>query len=133
MGWLKPWFEQAMQESWSELLQELEEMQAEFPVPPLQKTMRDEGNVLIVEVTVPGWSRRHTVDVRVEGNVLLISGVFMEKTASGARRETTFSMTQWLPVPVDESQLQTDIKPGGKLIVTIPKRKKEQRAKTEAD
>ncbi|PTM58146.1 Hsp20/alpha crystallin family protein [Desmospora activa] len=122
MGWLKPWFEQAMQEGWNELIQELEELRAEFPIPSLQKTMRDEGEFLVVEVVVPGWSRRHTVDVRVEGNVLLISGVFMEKTPAVAHQETTFSMTQWLPMPVDESRLQTDIKPGGRLIVTIPKR-----------
>ncbi|MDR6226533.1 Hsp20/alpha crystallin family protein [Desmospora profundinema] len=127
MEWMKPWFNQTLQDGWTEMVKELEELQAEFNIPSLEKTMRDEGDVLVVEVVVPGWSRRHTVDVRVEENILFISGVFMDHTPSGVREETHFTMNQWLPVPVDETRLKTDIKPDGRLIVTIPKRQVSQR------
>jgi HSP20 family molecular chaperone IbpA len=117
------WFEQAMVEGLRDMIKELAKWQGSFTVPTLEKTMRDEGKAFVVEVRVPGWSQRHSIDVRVEKNRLWITGAFIDKTPAGSVEHTTFTMNQWLPAPVDPTKLKTDIQSHGRLTVTLPKRK----------
>ena|SRR5258706_15044027 len=86
----------------------------------------ENGNNFVVKAELPGFNPDN-VDIRIEGNTLTLRGNVQEekKTDEGEyhvreRRQSSFSRTISLPVPVDADKAKAEYD-NGILTLTLPK------------
>ncbi|MFD1426346.1 HSP20 family molecular chaperone IbpA [Kroppenstedtia sanguinis] len=127
MGWLRPWFESMLYEEMGEMWLEMERLSHELD--PNRTSVRCEQTPteVVVQVDIPSLNPRHEMDVRVEDNVLFISGS-TGRDEVRERRQFQFTLHVYLPIPVEPSGMITEMDPEAKrLTVRLPKGRMENK------
>ncbi|EGK14923.1 hypothetical protein HMPREF9374_0010 [Desmospora sp. 8437] len=122
LGWLRPWFESMLYEEMGEMWLEMERLTHDLDQNRTSVRCEQTPTEVVVRVDIPSLNPRHEMDVRVEDNVLFISGS-TGRDEERERMQCRFTLNVYLPAPVEPSGMVTEMDPEAKrLIVRLPKR-----------
>ncbi|SDW94366.1 Molecular chaperone IbpA, HSP20 family [Marininema mesophilum] len=110
---LRPWLAKGPEDWVGEIFLQMQRLSQELEQNRIHGDFYQKDGMLIVMIEIPGLRERHEIDVRVEGQILIVRGT---TGSTDSVEESAFVYEMLLPGKVEVSRMETHADPTDRML-----------------